>query len=605
MSYPAIRPSLLLDFANTRRLDPRITFTRASSATFYDGSTTAKAEENLLIQSQAFDTANWSRTNVTVTADQTAAPDGTSTADLLAETITNGLHLLFGESITNRPAVISGQTYAFSVFLKKGTGATAPDIIQVSWGGAGFATNAYVNFNINTGVVSTAGAGAVTSTISAAGNGWYRCSFTATATSTSTSSTTVFFVENNGSATRAPSYAGATTADVFVWGAQMEQRSAVTDYIATTTQAITNYVPVLQTAAEGVARFDHNPVTRESLGLLVEEQRANLLVRSEEFQTTWFVSSASITTNTSVSPAGTLTADKLVENTANAQHVVSQTLTLTANQVYTLSVFVKAAERTRILLSTAFGANWATSILTSFDLSSGTVVSGTGTITNVGNGWYRCSITATFGPSNASGGLNIILINTGTTTVYTGDGYSGVYLWGAQLEAGGFATSYIPTAGSSVTRNADAASMTGTNFSSWYQANEGTVFLRSRSLGLAYNGTALALSDGTINNRMIIRGINTSNNATFIGSGANGWAITRVGQTTNPTSFGFAYKTNDILASRDAETPVTDTAANIPAVDRLIIGADGDSSFRYNGTINKIAFYPIKVTSTQLQALTA
>lgn len=112
--YPSINPSLLLDFANVKRLDPRITFTRTTTATYYDGVTTAKAEENLLTYSQEFDNAAWTKTSATVTANSDTAPDGTSTADTIAASGANGTAL---QSFT----AVAGD-YTFSVYLKRKTG---------------------------------------------------------------------------------------------------------------------------------------------------------------------------------------------------------------------------------------------------------------------------------------------------------------------------------------------------------------------------------------------------------------------------------------------------------------------------------------------------
>jgi len=86
-NFPALKPSLLLDFANTKKLDSRVTFARASEGRYYDGQTVAKAEENLLQYSQEFDNAYWTKSATTVTANATAAPDGTTTAEQIAEQI--------------------------------------------------------------------------------------------------------------------------------------------------------------------------------------------------------------------------------------------------------------------------------------------------------------------------------------------------------------------------------------------------------------------------------------------------------------------------------------------------------------------------------------
>jgi hypothetical protein len=266
-NFPAIKPSLNLDFANTEALDPRITFTRASTATYYDGVTTAKAEENLLLRSQDY-SATWTVTNLTPVTGKTA-PDTTSTATEFTATAANAV-------LTQGFTAIAG-SYTFSVFLRRVTGSGD---IQIA------ADNGTWTTKVITGT-------------------WARYDVTQTVAA--------------GSKTAGVRVVTDTDA-IEVWGAQLEQRDAVTSYTATTTQPITNYIPVLLTAATNAPRFDHNPTTGESLGLLIEEQRTNLLFPySEEFDNAaWSKTRSSITSNTIVAPDGTLTGDKLVEDTANS-----------------------------------------------------------------------------------------------------------------------------------------------------------------------------------------------------------------------------------------------------------------------------------------------
>lgn len=267
-NYSPISPSLSLDFSNVKALDPRITFARASSATYY-GTQTTKAEENLLLYSQEFDNAAWSKGNSTVTANATSAPDGTTTAEKLVENTANA-----GHRVTTGDSVTVSTDYVYSVFAKADT----RDWIALSPSHPG--VNNYLTFfDLANGVVGTNAAGN-TASIEDVGNGWYRCIVKRTTTGSQTSLDTQIYVA---SADNTSSYTGDGTSGIFLWGAQLEARSAPTAYTATTTQPITNYIPVLETASANVARFDHDPVTGESLGLLVEEQRTNLLAYSEQF----------------------------------------------------------------------------------------------------------------------------------------------------------------------------------------------------------------------------------------------------------------------------------------------------------------------------------
>ena len=608
-NFPNLKPTLLLDFANVKALDPRITFTRASEGRYYDGKTFSKAEENLLLQSEDFTNTTYWATNgasVSFTANTSIAPNGATTADTM--TAAAGTGNRYGSGTAFYP-ITSGLVYTASLFVKAGT----DTVVQLILPTAQFGSTAFANFDVSGGVLGTVGATA-TAAISNAGNGWYRCSVTATATGSSTASIGFgfVFVANNTSAARLPSITAAGTETLLIWGAQLEQRSSVTAYTATTTQPITNYIPVLMTAASGVARFDHNPVTEESLGLLIEEQRTNLLLQSETFSTTWAATRCSITANTIVAPDGALTADKLVEDaTASDTHLLTQSISFTSGTAYTYSIFAKQAEAGRFFQLLFPSAAFGSALRATFDLKNGTFqvsASITGAITFVGNGWYRCSITGT-ATTTASASIGILLANssaaTGAAAIYTGDGYSGVYIWGAQLEVGAFATSYIPTVASQVTRAADAASMTGTNFSSWWRPDEGTFVATSAAVSTGTFRRIVSADDGTSNNIIYLSHSNDNARGFVI---VNGVAEASFTSSTFSGNFGteaLGYKFNNVGFAFNGTLSTTDTAATIPVVNRLNIGsAIGTSNF-LNGHIRKIAFYPARVTNEQLQALTS
>jgi hypothetical protein len=391
----------------------------------------------------------------------------------------------------------------------------------------------------------------------------------------------------------------------------------LTDYTATTTQPITNYIPALQTAASGDARFDHDPITGESKGFLIEEQRTNLLTYSEQFDNAaWTKTRSSITSNIVVAPDGTLTGDKLVEDTSvTLNHRVEDNATVTNSNPVTFTVFAKAGERPRTviqLVDTGTGANGVTA---TFNLSSGTVVgtaingSGAGAsaqIFDAGNGWYRCSVTGTTNGSG-TGVICRVYIDNGTSSTYTGDGYSGIYIWGAQLEAGSFPTSYIPTVASQVTRSPDAASMTGTNFSSWYRQDEGTVFVQSQTDLSSIGKVFWTLSDGVFANSMYLStdtsnvlGMAPDTSPTFLGINLGAY-------TGLYTSVAFGFESGSASASKDGAAAVVDSSVfPQPTINRLQIGAAGwgSPSIYLNGHIKKLAYYPKRLSNATLQALT-
>jgi hypothetical protein len=297
-----------------------------------------------------------------------------------------------------------------------------------------------------------------------------------------------------------------------------------------TTATFTGSNGLIQTAAIDAPRFDYNPTTLAPLGLLIEEQRTNLLL------------------NTSV--------------------LETQVVTVTA-AAHTLSFYGTGT----IVLSGAF----------------------TGTVT--GTGAYPTRTILTFTP----------IVGVLTVTV-TGSVTS------AQLETGAFPTSYIPTEASQVTRSADVAVMTGTNFSDWYNASEGTLFAEWSSVGsLSDSRIVYALSNGTFNNVNYLTAATASasnQSVNTIRSSNTTQAITAVpGAYTNYTyrKTAAVYKVNDFALSGDGSAVVVDTSGLLPVgVDRIALGTSWTAASNFiNGHISQIAFYPRRLANSELQAITA
>ena len=608
-NFPAIKPSLLLDFANTKQLDSRITYTRASTASYYDGVTTAMAEQNLVPYSQQLDDASWSKTRVTVTANATTAPDGTSTAEAVFETaVTNTFNIA---PATN--SVISGQAHTLSIFVKA-NGRSYVAIYEPFLDVGKY-------FNVTAGgsgtVLGNLSNAPTSATITAVGNDWFRCTITATTSSTSLRLTV--YASDNGTQI---SYAGDASKGLYLWGAQVEQRSAVTAYTATTTQAITNYIPKLQSAASGVARFDNNPTTGESLGLLIEESRTNLTTYSSQFDNaTWNKVGATITADTIVSPDGTLNADGMYETAVTSEHQINNTNpTFSASTAYTLSVYAKPIGGRNCTLF--WYTNSVNTVLTAtFDITAGTIVTAatasgsapptsvSAAITAVGNGWYRVSISGT---TTGTAGVGAIRIHaaSGTSNSYAGDTSKGIFIWGAQLEAGAFATSYIPTVASQVTRAGDAATMTGVNFSNWYNQGEQTWYIEYAHTAVGNNGRRVLALGGTGSDyNDVLYGISSVGDGTFmVSTGVSGSINSTVisPRPTTMTKFGIAFKVNDYQSSYSGSLITSDTAFAMPiGINRVGIGCNYDGGQQMVGTIKKIAFYPLRLSNTNLQALTS
>lgn len=181
----------------------------------------------------------FTQVNTTFLASQSESPDGTTNAASITETTANNNHY-YGD-LTNM-SVVSGTTYTFSVFLKKGNGATAPDIVQLTFNFAGFGAT-YANFNINNGTVGTTSA--VTATISPLVNGYYKCSITATATSNASTGGIIAFTNNNDGLGRLPTYTGSTTSNLFYYGINFESGNYPTSYIPTSGSAVTRNADVI------------------------------------------------------------------------------------------------------------------------------------------------------------------------------------------------------------------------------------------------------------------------------------------------------------------------------------------------------------------------
>jgi hypothetical protein len=355
----------------------------------------------------------------------------------------------------------------------------------------------------------------------------------------------------------------------------------------------------LQTAAIDAPRFDYNPSTLAAQGLLIEEARTNLLLQSEDFATTWGTVTGTVTTNAATAPSGTMTADALVTNGVDVQ--VFQALTISSGATVTGSVFLKQNGLTAVEIVLLSNNNTTPYGRATFNVSTGVIsvaassanggTNASAAITNVGNGWYRCSVTVTY-PAVTAAGVRIV-----------GAGASGsVYAWGAQLEAGAFPTSYIPTTTTALTRAADVASVN--TLSPWFNASAGTFFIEAAIATVSSYRPIAQVDDGTTNNRIYydcnsgpIRFVSTV-------SGVNQCLINLASASAN-TVFKVAggYSLNDYAGSLNGAAVVTDTSATVPTVDRLRMMYDGVN--QGVGYIRRITYYPRKLSSAELQAITA
>jgi hypothetical protein len=374
---------------------------------------------------------------------------------------------------------------------------------------------------------------------------------------------------------------------------------------------------LIQSAAINAPRFDFSPTTLAPLGFLIEEQRVNLALYSDQFDNAaWGKALSTITADATTSPDGTANADKITPTAVAGEHYARQTISISTGASITVSIYVKADGYRSIrmrCLDAAIPANGFQGSLDTSTGSNGGSVAGAGTFTSasatsVGNGWWRLTVSGNAGATAASIIFDVFVLpgDQNSASSFTGDGVSGLFLWGAQLEVGAFATSYIPTVASTVTRAPDNAAITGAAFSPWYNANEGTI-IASWSTTDAVNPTILGVfgvTDGSANERIQIRRVSASNAAGFIV--ADGGVTQYVDQITASSGVNIsalAYRVNDFIGANNGTLGTADTSGTLPTVTQADIGfAQGQTYL--NGRLRNVTYYPTRLTNAQLQALT-
>ncbi len=578
-----IAPYHWLDFINNRALyagadvgnvtqATGYSFSRASQGYYQnaDGTLTLFGY-NLLTWSQEFDNAAWTKTNTTVTANATTAPDGTTTAEKLVENSATDFH-------TARPTTSVGTitaTECLSVFAKAS---------ERSWLALQMGSSRTAYFNLSAGTIGTTSAN-TTATMTALANGWYRCSVAGERVATQGNQILLASGDNTAS------YTGDGTSGIFIWGAQLDQAAQATAYVPTTT------------AAAGALR-------RGDRGVLIEGSRTNLLLQSQTFGTTWTAQRTTITENTIAAPDGTTTADTVLETVDNGSHGVFQAITKAASSItYALSCHIKPNGRNWAILQLD-SAGETNRVRVWFDLTGSGVVgsnvaAGTGfsfvsaSIQALANGWYRCVAVIT-GDTNTTYTLHVRPATADTTVSYAGDITKGLYLWGAQLEAASFPSSYTPTTSASVTRAADVLSYTaGVTYptSLWCEFEPNVV---------AANQSILFASDGTSNNEAAIR-LNAGITPTYFSmSGGVLQSNINVGTAAANTVYKFAarFATDSVRGAFAGTLGTADTSATNPATPTVLnVGSARNGLEQLFGYIRRAAVFNTALTDAQLQTV--
>lgn len=364
---------------------------------------------------------------------------------------------------------------------------------------------------------------------------------------------------------------------------------------------------LLQSAGPNVPRVTYDPVTRAVLGFLVEGAATNLVFPSEAVAS-WTLNGVTGANNQVVAPDGATTGGKIVESATNAGHLAGRNANVVSGNYYAVSVYLKAAERGFALLSVNGGFPVSA---VGVNLSTGGVVNTTGAplnpiVMNVGNGWLRVSfcVAAT---STASGGANVYISQDGlwANRNYAGDGTSGVYAWGLQLQSAdslGNASSYIKTTSTAVSQSADSFNIPLDT--SWFNPNSGTLLIEFTALDYRPDASVnyvVQINDGGGNNRIAMREGTIITGCDLV---ADVSSVSQVDTNSFNYAIGdrcraaFCYALNDYAFTVNGATPLTDSSATVPNMTQIVLGGS-------TKIIHRLLYYPQRLTNAQMQALTA
>ena len=617
---PDIRPSLLLDFANSKSLDPRVNFVRSSSASYYDGKTTTRGEQNLLKDTRTFhnSSSQWAFTsNLYNTENAAIAPNNqTEASELVDSTVMDG-QLIFADGGQNLVGNPETNDLVLSCYFKLNGGTTRyPAIILRSsfynWAGA--------VYNLSAGTYTQkSGTGGAVSVIASGmydvGNGWWRCWTKVRDTETdgaafritlSASSTGADIVDNYASGR----YTAVTGAGIYTWGPQAE-RDILTNYTVntSTTRPLTRYQPVLKYASANQPRFDHNPQTGESLGLTVEVDRTNL--SPNKIPGSVFAQNEVQLITDVVAPDGTVTAQSIRDYNGSGQKHIQWNTTTTQGSYYTFSFYAKALETSQLylrifsdsyaVLSGDYGQVTGVCTLDPNTAQSGQIRRSE----DLGNGWFRFWVTFV----NNLSSTTRVRINLQTAGNYNGAGNYKCAIWGTQLELGRFLTSYIETTGSTATRSQENVDVDGDAFAKVYRDDETTLFVSGRTnTDDIHNANLLSLVNTTdsVNNRLGVS-FRTGGGMLIDNYYVDGGSVAYDASSLNLSPYSqvaLRIKNEDFGFAVDGNLYTTTTNVGYsPTKNKMIIGGIYNQDTQAV-SVEKIALYPAGLSDSVLTNMT-
>ena len=379
------------------------------------------------------------------------------------------------------------------------------------------------------------------------------------------------------------------------------------DFTRGSTATVINKAGLMETVDSGIARIDFQGTADGSL--LLEPASTNLITYSEDSSwSNWSKTEVSITPNVLISPTGNMTASKLVESLDDNNHFTQLNINNIPDTDYTYSVYVSKTHTRNVQLNIG-----ASRLKANYDLIGGVVsaVSSNGidfnnesaTITSVGN-FYRLTLSG-HSITNAGNYIRIALIS-GSTRVYQGDGVSGIYIWGAQLEALPYATSYIPTNGIAVTRADEVCD--GAGDVNTFNSAEGVLFVEIAALSDSGTDRKITLSNGSVSNQVIIgfSRFASNINAEIYSGGVlqtSGWGGTGVTQTNN-NKFAISWGSGTMKFYINGSPISTQTGITSPIGLNSLKFSLGNNTLNMFGKVKQLQVFKTALTDAELQTLT-
>ena len=370
------------------------------------------------------------------------------------------------------------------------------------------------------------------------------------------------------------------------------------DFTRDTVATVVNKDGLIETIGSGEPRIDFSNDAKGAL--LLEPTRMNLITYSEDFsQSTWAKSRSSVTSNAIISPNGALNADKLIATSVSGTHRAKATLA-TVSGDYTFSIFAKKGEYKNILVwDDSIGGGVGVNL---DDLSVFRDVNNQGyKIEDYGNGWIRISINLTYA-SQQIRCTTYIYDNSATPQLtFVGNDSDGLYIYGAQLEQGSYATSYIPTSGSAATRSADVCNNGGNE--QVINSTEGVLYVEMSAFD---NTSRISLSDGGTSNRVSFRITDDNIDFQYRVGGSYSYRVDVNIDTSNTNKIAMSFNNGvfvGYLNGVSIGSPVSGASLGQGVLDRLNFN-DGNSSDSFEGNIKDVRVYNTVLTNAELQALT-